>query len=307
MEFADGARVSHPLWLINGATDGPRLYLGASIHGDEVSGTEILFRVCAALPPERLAGSIVCVPVQNPLAFQVEQRIPVGLYLKSPLDQTPIDPWSNFPGNAHGNVTEQLAATLFTLITACDYAIDVHTPTRGGRYVPIAILPHPGLGEAFRRAEALAVAFGAGCIMKTEQGFYVQDGILCVEATRAGVPAFTFELGEGGRLEADVIAVGVRCVQNALRFLHMLPGEPEIPSETVVMTRFVGLRATRGGILHTEVSLGARVRAGDILARIFSVYGDELEAIRAPMDGLFVRMTTFPSVSSGERVATLGI
>lgn len=73
----------------------------------------------------------------------------------------------------------------FQLITTCDYAIDIHTPTRGGRYVPITILPHPALGEAFHRAEALAMAFGAGYIMKTQEGMYVQDGILCVEATRA--------------------------------------------------------------------------------------------------------------------------
>ncbi len=306
-ELADGCRVSLPLLLINGVADGPRLYLGAAIHGDEVSGIEILSRVCAAVQPEHLAGSMVCVLVQNPLAYQAEHRIPLGVYLKSPLDQMPIDPWSNFPGNPSGNITEQLAHTLFALITTCDYAIDLHTPTRGGRYVPISILPHPSLGDAFQRAEALAVAFGSGYMMKTEEGFYVQDGILCVEATRAGVPSFTFEIGEGGRLERDLIPIGVRCVHNALRFLQMTPGELKPPPETVVMTQFVGLRATRGGILHTEVELGSRIRTGDVLTRIYSVYGDELEKIHAPVDGVFVRMTTFASVMAGERVATLGI
>jgi predicted deacylase len=306
-ELADGSRVTLPLLLINGVADGPRLYLGASIHGDEVSGIEMLFRTCAALRPDRLAGSLVCVLVQNPLALQAEHRIPVGLYLKSPLDQIPIDPWMSFPGNRHGNFTEQLTATLFALITECDYAIDIHTPTRGGRYVPITILPHPTLGDAFRRAEELAVAFGAGFVMKTEQGMYVQDGILCVEATRAGVPCFTFEIGEGGRREDDMIAIGMQCVQNALRFLQMIPGEIVAPPETVVMTRFVGLRATKGGLLHTGGRLGARVRAEEVLARIYSVYGDELETIRAPVDGIFVRLTTFASVAAGERVATLGL
>jgi predicted deacylase len=237
----------------------------------------------------------------------VEHRIPVGLYLKSPLDQMPIDPWSSFPGDAQGNLTERLARVLFDLITTCDYAIDVHTPTRGGRYVPITILPHPGLGEAFQRAEALAMAFGSGYVMKTQEGMYVQDGILCVEATRAGVPAFTFEIGEGGRLETDLVPLGVRCVHNALRFLGMLSGPPEPPPETVVMRQFVGLRASKGGLLHTAAGLGTRVKPGDVLARIYSVYGDEREAIRAPCAGTFVRMTTFASVAAGERVATLGV
>src|SRR3989442_6531140 len=197
----------------------------------------------------------------------------------------PIDPWTSFPGHAEGNFTERLAATLFSLITTCDYAIDIHTPTRGGRYVPITILPHPSLGEAFRRAEDLALAFGSGYIMRTQAGMYVSDGILCVEATRAGVPAFTFEIGEGGRLDLELIAVGVVCMFNALRFLRMLPGDPVRPRETVAMTRFVGVRAKRGGVLHTVVALGARVSQGEVLAHIYSVYGDELETIQAPTDG----------------------
>jgi uncharacterized protein len=306
-ELADGTKITLPLLLMNGAADGPRLYLGAAIHGDEVTGIAMLSQLCAQVQPARLAGSILCVLVQNPLAFQVEHRIPVGLYLKSPLDQMPIDPWTSFPGNAEGNLTERLAATLFSLITTCQYAIDIHTPTRGGRYVPIAILPHPSLGEPFRRAQDLALAFGSGYLMKTQTGMYVADGILCVEATRAGVPAFTFEIGEGGRLEADLVPVGVRCLSNALRFLGMLPGALEPPPETVMMTQFVGLRASRGGLLHTAASLGVRVRRGDVLARLYSVYGDERETIRAPLDGTFVRMTTFPSVATGERVATLGV
>ena len=162
---------------------------------------------------------------------------------------------------------------MFTFITTCDYAIDVHTPTRGSRYVPITILPHPALGGAFRRTEEPAVAFGSGFHMMTEQSLYVQDGILCVEVTRASVPSFTFEIGEGGRLEADVIPIGVRCVLNALRFLRMLPGEPEAPPQTVVMTRFVELRATKGELLHTEMGLGsASEEPGTGLARIYSVY-----------------------------------
>jgi predicted deacylase len=306
IELADGTRVFLPLLLLNGARPGPRLYLGAAIHGDEVNGVEILSRALSKVNPAQFAGSVVCVPVQNPLAFQGDHRHPVALFLKSPLDQAPIDPWSCFPGNKGGNFTEKLAALLFGLITQCDYAIDLHTPTRGGRYVPISILPHPSL-PAFAQAEALAEAFGSGYIMKTEKGMYVSSGILCVEATRAGVPCFTFEIGEGGRLEEDLVSLGEKCVLNVLRHLKMLPGEVEKPAHTVRMKDFVALRAGRGGLLHTKVQLGARVRKGDALAQVVSIYGDELETISAPMDAVFVRSTTLSTVSAGERVATLGL
>ena len=307
VELPDGAKIHLPVVVINGVADGPRLYLGAGIHGDEENGVQIVSRVLAQVNPAQLSGSLVCVPVQNPLAFQFDHRIPLGLYLKSPLDQAPIDPWSCFPGNRDGNVTEMLTHRLFELITSCQYAIDIHTPTRGGRYVPITILPHPSLGKPFERAEQRALAFGSGYVMRTEKGMYVRDGVLCVEATRADVPTIMFEIGEGGRLEWEITAIGVRCVQNALRFLKMIPGEIEKPPETVLMREFVGLRARRGGLLSTEASLGSRVKKGDLLARISSIYGEEVERFVAPVDGVFVRATTFPTVATGERVATLGI
>ena len=68
----------------------------------------------------------------------------------------PSDAWTCFPGSLEGNVAQIVAATLFSLIKQCDYALDVHTPTRGGRYVPIAILPHPDLGPAARKAREMA-------------------------------------------------------------------------------------------------------------------------------------------------------
>ena len=307
VELADGLTVTLPLWLVNGARPGPRVYLGAGIHGDEVSGVALLARALREVDPGLLTGSLVCVMAQNPLALHADHRIPVGHYLKSPLDQMPIDPWTCFPGNPGGPLAEVLAHRLFGLIRACDWAIDIHTPTRGGRYVPICILPPATLGESARRAEELAVAFGSGYIMKTTAGMYVRDGILCVEATRAGVPAFTFETGEGGRLEPDVVREGARCVLNALRHLTMIPGVPEAPATTVRLREFQTVRSSRGGLLYTEVPLGAMVRRGQRLARIENVWGDEVEAVAAPAGGLFVRTTTLSTVAAGERVVTVAV
>ena len=122
-------------------------------------------------------------------------------------------------GRVDGNLAQMIAATLFRLIRNCDYALDIHTPTRGGRYVPIAILPHHKLGRAAQMAEQMAHALGSGWIMRGESGIYVSDGVLCIEATRVGVPALTLEIGEGGRLEEDLVATGARCVLNLLRSL----------------------------------------------------------------------------------------
>lgn len=307
LELADGSQMAIPLVLINGRRPGPCIYIGAAIHGDEVNGIAIVARALADVDPLKLAGSIVCVPVQNPLALQSDHRLPLSQFLKSPLDQVPSDAWTCFPGDENGNIAQVLASTLFSLIKQCDYALDIHTPTRGGRYVPIAILPHPDLGPASQRAEQMAHELGSGWIVRGEQGMYVSSGILCVEATRAGVPCFTFEIGEGGRLEEESVATGSQCVLNLLRSLKMIEGDIIPPAQTHVMRDFLGIRATRGGLLVTEAKLGQAVRKGDVLGRVLNIFGDVVETVIAPEDGLFVRSTTLGSVSRGERVATLGL
>lgn len=307
VELADGAKVRLPVVVINGARPGPRIYFGAAIHGDEVNGVAILSEALAGLDPATLAGSIICVPVQHPLAFHADHRIPISQFMKSPLDQAPIDAWTCFPGNAAGNLAETVAAALFGLIRQCSCAIDIHTPTRGGRYVPIAILPSMTLGAAAEAAAWLADQFASGYIMKTNTGMYVSNGILCVEATKAAVPSFTFEIGEGGHLEREMIDEGVRCVRNALRGLGMIGGERRLPATNYVMREFLGIRARRGGLLHTAVKLGAVVKPGDVLVRIVDIFGDTVETVVAPEAGVFVRATTLSTVSTGERVATLGL
>ncbi len=307
LELADGTSVQVPLLLINGTRPGPRIYIGAAIHGDEVNGIALVARALAKVDPKTLAGSIVCVPVQQPLALHADHRLPLAQYLKSPLDQMPVDAWTCFPGDPDGNIAQVMAATLFRLIRQCDCALDIHTPTRGGRYVPIAILPHPDLGTASQEAERMAHLLGTGWVVRGERGMYVSDGILCVEATKAGVPCFTFEIGEGGRLEEDQVAIGAQCVLNLLIGLGMIGGDPVAPAETHVMRDFLGLRAAHGGLLLTEATLGRAVAKGDVLCRILNVYGDEVEVVTAPQDALFVRSTTLGSVSRGERVATLGL
>src|SRR5215469_3900383 len=51
IELADGAKVRVPVVIINGSNPGPRIYLGAAIHGDEVNGVAILSQALGDLDP----------------------------------------------------------------------------------------------------------------------------------------------------------------------------------------------------------------------------------------------------------------
>jgi predicted deacylase len=308
IELADGSTVGFPLLVVAGARPGPTLYVGAAIHGDEINGVEIVYRVARAVDPATLAGTLLAVPVQNPLGLQGQHRFPLGLLLKSPLDQAPADMWATFPGNRGGNSTERMAAILHDEVMArADVLVDIHTPTTGGRYAPFAFLPPARCGAVARRAEELARAFGADFILDAEQGIYVDDRTPHVVAAGRGAVGFGVELGEGGRLEAESVERGARGLTNLLVALEMLPGTVEPLGRQMVIRSMTAVRCGRGGLLHLHAALGSELAAGQLVATVTNPYGDVVEEIAAPHAGPLVRITTFPTVASGERVAQIGV
>ncbi|HYB08353.1 MAG TPA: succinylglutamate desuccinylase/aspartoacylase family protein [Alphaproteobacteria bacterium] len=308
VELADGSWVELPVILLRGVQPGPVFYLGAAFHGDEVNGVEIATRFAGTIELAELRGTVVVVPVQNPLALQAQHRYFVGHFLKSPLDQSPADPWISFPGDGDGNLAAQIAARLFTaLIRHSQYLIDIHTPTTGGRYAPFAFLPPPGVGAPAEAAEAMAKVFGADYILSTHEGLYVSEQSPHVVMARRGATAMGVELGEGGRLESEITEQGLRGLRNVFRHIGMLPGEVERFGRNHVIRSMHVVRAKRGGLVHRRVELNDEVQKGQVVATITNVFGERTEEIRAPISGPVVRIATFPIVSAGERVIQLGV
>ena len=308
IELADGSWVDLPLIVLRGARPGPVFYLGAAFHGDEVNGVEVVSRFAKELDLSALNGTVLVVPAQNPLALQAQHRYFVGHFLKSPLDQSPADPWISFPGDPNGNMASQLAFVLWDrLMRHADYLIDVHTPTTGGRYAPFAFLPPPHLGAAAEAAEAMAKAYGADYILSTELGLYVAETSPHVVLATLGKTAMGIELGEGGRLEAEVTERGLHGLRNVFRLAGMLAGEIEPIGRQEVITSMTVIRSTRGGLVHLKVALNDEVAEGDLLATVTSIFGEVVEEIRAPAAGPIVRIATFPIVNGGERLIQIGV
>jgi predicted deacylase len=308
LELADASWVELPVIVLRGATPGPVFYLGAAFHGDEVNGVEIATRFAGEIDLAQLRGTLIVAPAQNPLALQAQHRYFVGHFLKSPLDQSPADPWVSFPGDADGNIAAQIAYKLFNvLIRHADYLIDIHTPTAGGRYAPFAFLPPPDVGGPAEAAEAMAKTFGADFILSTREGLYVSEQSPHVVMARRGATAMGVELGEGGRLESEVTEQGLRGLRNVFRKIGMLPGAVEEFGRHQVIRSMHVIRARRGGIVHRRVELKDEVREGDVVATITNIFGEQTEVIRAPISGPIVRIATFPIVSAGERVIQIGV
>jgi predicted deacylase len=298
--------VEIPIVLTAGAQAGPTLFVGAGVHGDEITGIEAVHEVIRAVDPAELRGNVISVPIQNPLAVQMQYRTAFQLLAKSSLDQAPGDPSLCFPGDPAGNTVQRMAATLFQMMERCDAVIDLHTPATGGRYLPFIFLPARAVGPAAERAMELARAFQPDFILDTDHGVYITAEMAHMMLAARGIPAFGMEAGEGGRLEHDVAARVARGVLNVMRHLDMVDGEVE-DRDVLVITSFTPVRCSRGGLLHPVVALGDHVEEGALLATITDRYGHLVEEVTAPHAGMLNRATTFATVASGERIAQLGI
>jgi predicted deacylase len=93
------AEMTMPVHVLRGKKDGPRLFVCAAIHGDEIIGVEIIRRLLKMKILQRLRGTLIAVPVVNVYGFINHTR-----YLPDRRDLNRF-----FPGSQKGSLTSRLA------------------------------------------------------------------------------------------------------------------------------------------------------------------------------------------------------
>jgi predicted deacylase len=275
--------LEHPCFEARGAHDGPRLTLIAGIHGCEYSSIAAATRFMRELDAEQLSGSVVCVPIVSLESFL--RRSPFVV----PIDGKNLN--RSFPGDPDGSYTDALAWAIRTqLIAPADAVIDLHGGDMVESLEPFSIFESD-------ESEALALAFGLGYVTRAKS----PSGMTCSAATG---PAIIAEAGGIGQLEAEAVELLVDGTRNALRHLGMLPGGAEPRSVTTLGEhRFV--YGASAGWWETAVATGASVREGESLGVIKDLFGDVVETVASPQDGVVLWQTTSPAV--GEKGLLLGL
>ncbi len=98
--------ISLPVVVINGRYPGPRLWLSAAIHGDEINGVEIIRQILGKIKAKYLYGAIIAVPVVNVFGFIEQSR-----YLPDRRDLN-----RSFPGSPQGSLASRVAHLFMTEI-----------------------------------------------------------------------------------------------------------------------------------------------------------------------------------------------
>jgi hypothetical protein len=287
-----GDPVRIPVTIINGEKPGPTVFLSAAAHGDELNGIEVVRTIAYDWDHSDLAGTLVCMPVLNVPGFLAQER-----YL--PIYDRDLN--RSFPGKPESTSAKRMANQIFqNFVAPCDFGLDFHTSTRGRTN-----MLHVRADMTATKVARIARAFGSNVIIDSEG----PDGTLRGEATRAGAPTITIEMGEAHRFQRDLIDEALGGVESV--FAEFGIHEQSLvrwPGWRTVITgdrEKTWIRADVGGIVDMHYDSGALVHEGDDICTITNPFKDDNVGVEAPFTGLLVGILENPVVYPGNPLCHL--
>ena len=288
---------------IYGSLPGPSLFVGGCMHGDELNGTAAALQLVEIIRSCELRGTVVVVPIQNPVAFNYRERL-------NPFD--PIDPDWVFPGQKIGTYSQVLKYQLMLLANSAECVIDCHSAGRGGVNVPMVYCP-PEIGNGGGdKSLELAKQFGGERIVvgDTEADYnWRVTFTLPFLAAREGRMGIYAEAGTGGSSIPDSKHVKylVSGVLNVMVAMSMISGVFVEQGERVVVNpsrHEDHLVAPSEGIFLPMVGVGSSVLAAGCVAEVlcFSSVRHRLFALSS---GMVTYLNNFGSVGAGDRLMTI--
>ncbi len=282
--LASGIEASLNLRIIHGAKPGSVFFISAAIHGDEIIGTAIIREIMPLLDPHILSGTLIIAPTVNIYGFMARSR-----YLPDRRDLN-----RSFPGGPKFSLAGQLAHIFLTeVLERSDMGIDIHSAAEH-RYN----LPQIRHAAGSEKLKILAEAFGPPAIIESP----LRPGSMREIASQKKVDILLLETGEAKRFDRFSVQIGAAGILRVLAALEMLPQDIVEPNQAkpAHARKTKWLRAPRGGITKRLYKSGDFVAAGDVLALVTDVLGEEPEALTAPYDGLIIGHSTLPVVNQGD-------
>jgi predicted deacylase len=274
-----------PVHVVSGKKAGPRLFISAAIHGDEINGVEIIRRFLKLPALKRLRGTIIAIPIVN-----VHGLINHSRYLPDRRDLN-----RSFPGSEKGSLAARLANTFMKeIVEKSTHGIDLHTGA-----IHRDNLPQIRANLDDEETERLARSFNAPVIISSN----LRDGSLRESASEYGIPMLLYEAGEALRFDEVSIRAGVKGIINVMRELQMLPPSRSTRKkhiEPVVARSSYWVRAPDSGILRAMIPLGARVKKNTLLGVVADPFGETEANVRALYSGIVIGRTNLPLVNEGD-------
>lgn len=300
---SSGEDLAISVHVARGASDGPTLGLVAAVHGDAIYGTRIVKRAFETLDLSKLRGSVVAVPVANPVAFESATRTTGQGWNTDMNNMNRV-----FPGAPGGWVTQQMAAVLAEhVVPNVDALLDYHCGNDGSiDYTLVNGDSTPEQKRIFNYTRLMGTNF-----------MYIHDvdpfsGTLDQYARSLGKLSIVAEQG-GDTMPDGFETLSMTRVANFLKGLDMIDGTPEFPDRQLVMRGGRTIqRIEEGGLFYPEVGIEAlsSIIPGDtLLATVVDPHSFEtLQEIRAPYaaSAIFQTKANFGRVNPGDYAYIIG-
>ena len=277
--------VAIPVHVVRGKRSGPKLFISAAIHGDEINGVEIIRRLLQKTALKRLHGTLVLIPVVNVHGFIDHSR-----YLPDRRDLN-----RSFPGSERGSLAARLANLfMHEIVEHCTHGIDLHTGA-----IHRSNLPQIRANLDDEETAQLAQAFGVPVLLNSN----LRDGSLREAAAEKGIPMLLYEAGEALRFDEVSIRAGVRGIINIMRRLDMLSAKRLSQTkfrEPVVARSSSWVRAPISGVLRTQVPLGMHVSKKDQLGILADPFGLVEAEVLSPYEGIVIGRNNLPLANEGD-------
>jgi len=303
------------------------LFVNAGVHGGEYPAVEAVIRLGKTLDPKKISGTVILMPVLNLPAFRM--RTP----FVCPIDN--VNPNRVFPGDPRGSYSEQMThACINEFVVHADAYVDLH-----GGDIPEALVPfvicRAGNDEVAKKSKAIAIAFGLPYVLtvskpvQPSKGHRAGAGGLSSYAAAAdkGIPAILAEAGGVGQMQEEAVSLLVNGVVNVMRHLGMIEDakfESHIANSetnskpkpkktarsavaTTVLTKFDWLYTKSTGVWYPKVAQGDAVREGEQIGTLGDLFGDTLEEIVSPVNGVVLFLTISPSVLENGLLMGIGV
>ncbi len=283
-----------PLFLINGAEEGPTLAVTAGIHGAEYAGIEAALRFARSLDPASLQGQVIVAPMANPPAFWAR-----SIYV-CPLDGKNLN--RVFPGDPQGSPSEILAHWLFqNLISRGDYYIDLHGGDMIEALVPFVIYRLSGDDKVDKASASLARSYGFRYVVESKT-----TGATTSAAAARGIPSMLAESGGQGIWDEEVVGAHTTGLLRALRHLGMVEGGQPEEVPTRLLKTFAWLRSEYNGFYHPKTKVGDVVAKGQDLGYIGDYLNNVLQTLEAPISGRILFLVTSLAINQGDPLLAVG-
>ncbi len=294
------AALNIPVFVIHGAKPGPTLAVISGAHGTEYASIVAMEKLGQTLNAADLSGAVIVVPLINLASFA--QKVP---HL-NPVDGKNMN--RMYPGKPDGTQTERACwAISKQVIDRSDYLIDLHGGDLDENLRRYAYSPVTGKAALDTTVRSLALAFGLDHVIIQVNTAPAVPGATSVSryALDLGKPSIIAEAGHAGTTDASDIDVLVRGCENVMRHLKMLPGDAPAALTVVWLRNLTTVKSAREGIFYPLALPEAYVAKGLIIGYITDYFGNKLEDVKSPINGVITYICSVPSMTKGGTVANI--